>query len=90
MSNAVKLLLIVSFFINTSFARERRFSTDFSGNIDAQSKELVKPESAKDLGQDWSSPAPFNMVYGNIDARMNLNASTLDVNWFFRYTRSDV
>jgi hypothetical protein len=71
-----------------SFA-QAKIKTQFKGDVDAQVKGLQNTKTAKDLGQNWNYET-MNLVYGNIDGKFNFRKSSLNINWFFRYSESNL
>lgn len=65
--------------------------TEFSGNIEGQYRDTRNNSEAKqDLNQKWDHEN-FKLLYGNINNRTEFDNNTaLEVNWFGRYTNSDL
>jgi hypothetical protein len=85
----IKYFALVILVLSTSIKTQAEVKSEFKGNIDAQVKGLQNSKTAKDLGQNWNSET-MNLVYGNIDGKFMFRRSTLKLNWFFRYSESNL
>lgn len=63
--------------------------SEFSGNLDAQAKGLKNTNTAKDKGQDWNNENMY-LIYSNIKGRLIFRKAKLNINWFLRYSISDL
>jgi hypothetical protein len=63
-------------------------TTDFSGNIEAQSRQSWNNEQAKeDLFQDWDEEQ-FHLIYGNLSGKIEFKDFKIESNWFVRHSYS--
>ena len=82
-------LLIVPILL-WSLTSEAEIQKEISGNLEGQFRQSENNEDAKeDLFQDWDSEN-FQMVYGNLNGRVEMGDSRLEANWFARYSQSDL
>ncbi len=83
----MKILFLI--LLLPTFANAMR--ADLTGNVEAQTRESMNNEQAKeDLFQDWNKEK-FHLVYGNLDGKVEFdNNSFIDTNWFVRYTNSEL
>lgn len=65
------------------------FEANFSGNLDAQTKALKNTNMAKDLGQNWDHKK-INLIYSNIKGRVMFRKTAININWFLRYSQSEL
>jgi hypothetical protein len=80
-------LLFALFFFTSVAAFAAK--TEFSGNLEAQTRQSTNNQEAKGfpLGQNWDK-STFNLLYGNLNGKVKFDKSTLEANWFVRYTSS--
>lgn len=66
-------------------------NTEFSGNIEGQIRHSTNNREAKKspLFQDWDSET-FNLIYGNLNGKVEMGDSRFEANWFGRYSQSDL
>jgi len=81
----ITLLLLTTFTLQAS----AQIRSEFSGNLDAQAKGLKNTKTAKDLGQDWDSENMY-LLYSNIKGRLIFRRAKLNINWFLRYSQSEL
>jgi len=90
-----KYFFVALLFISGSALAE--FKTEFSGNLEIQSRNSWNGEEAKNLSllndqipsQDWDSQN-FSLIYGNLNGKVNLSNSRIESNFFVRHSRSDL
>lgn len=63
--------------------------SEFSGNLDAQAKKLKNSNTAEKLDQNWDEEDML-LIYTNIKARVHFRRSKMNINWFLRYSQSDL
>ena len=63
--------------------------SEFSGNLDAQAKKLKNSSTAEKLGQNWDEEDML-LIYSNIKARFHFRRSKININWFLRYSQSEL
>lgn len=80
------LLPLLVVFSANSFAI---IKSEFSGNLDAQAKKLKNSNTAEDLGQNWDEEDML-LIYSNIRGKIHFRKSTFNINWFLRYSQSDL
>lgn len=81
----ITLVLLITF-TTSAFGIIR---SEFSGNLDAQAKGLKNTNTAKDLGQDWDTENMY-LIYSNIQGRFIFRKAKLNINWFLRYSQSEL
>ena len=85
----IKHLLLISLaFCSVTFAQSP-LKVEFTGNIDLQTKGIKNLKQAKDLGQDWDHEV-LNLAYANLNSHVHFKRSSLKVNWFLRYSESEL
>lgn len=64
--------------------------TDVSGNIEAQTRRSWNNDQAKeDLYQDWDEEQ-FNLLYGNLNGKVEFEGFRVEANWFVRHSQSSL
>jgi hypothetical protein len=64
--------------------------TEFSGNLEAQSRHVKNQEGAKkELLQNWNEEQ-FHLIYGNLNFKTKFRNSRLEANWFVRHSYSEL
>jgi hypothetical protein len=85
----IKLFILINL-ISLNAMANSIIRSDFSGNIDAQAKALKNTQTAKDLGQDWDQENMY-LLYGNVTSNVYFKKKAkLHVNWFWRYSQSEL
>jgi len=66
-------------------------STEFSGNIEGQTRQSWNnPEAKSDLYQNWDKET-FSLVYGNLNGKVDFEGgSHFEANWFVRHSYSNL
>lgn len=66
-------------------------TSEFSGNLEVQTRHSKNNKEAKKspLFQDWDEEN-FNLVYGNLNGKIEFGTSRIEANWFGRYSQSDL
>lgn len=66
-------------------------TSEFSGNLEVQTRHSKNNREAKKspLFQDWDEEN-FNLIYGNINGKLEFANSRIEANWFGRYSESDL
>lgn len=82
-------LLVVLMFVSFNIYADQIVRSEFSGNLDAQVKGLKNTNTAKDAGQDWNEET-MNLIYSNIRGRVYFKRSKMNINWFLRYSQSEL
>lgn len=81
------LLLCLCLFPALAFAQVK---AELSGNVEAQTRYSWNNEKAKkDLAQDWDQEE-FNLIYGNVNGKLEFINSRLETNVFGRHSKSDL
>lgn len=84
----VAFSIILFLFMGHAFAE---ITSEFSGNLEVQTRHSKNNKEAKKspLFQDWDEEN-FNLVYGNINGKVEFANSRIEANWFGRYSESDL
>lgn len=85
----IKYIAFILIAFSAPVLAEGPIKTNFSGNIDVQAKGMQNSKTSKDLGQDWNYES-MNLIYGNVDGTFMFRKSSLHLNWFFRYSESNL
>jgi hypothetical protein len=88
------LFIFCVFSTTTAFSQ---IKTEFSGNLEVQSRNSWNGDEAKSLNlindqiptQDWDSEN-FSLIYGNLNAKVDFSNSRLESNFFARHSKSDL
>ena len=85
------MIKFITFVLLTTFTTgaSAAIRSEFSGNLDAQAKGLKNTNTAKDLGQDWDNENMY-LLYSNIKGRIMFRKTALNINWFLRYSQSEL
>jgi hypothetical protein len=79
------IFLLILFLTTPLLAAE----TEFSGNLEAQSRHSWNNPEAKDLFQNWNQK-DFHLIYGNLNGKVQFKDSKLEANWFVRHSYSEL
>jgi hypothetical protein len=85
-------MIIFSFLaivLTCSISSASSMKTEIDGNIDAQFRSANNQSDAETLGQNWSHEN-FSLLSTNTHAIFSLKNSKLEINWFNRYSQSDL
>lgn len=84
-------LILLIFILGLTLNVSAEITTEFSGNIEAQTRYSKNNKEAKKspLFQDWENES-FNLLYGNINGKVEFGTSRIEANWFGRYSQSDL
>ena len=89
------LTIILGLITSNLLIAAENIKLEFSGNLDAQVKQLHNPDSAKSLqsqktADDWQDEGLY-LLYTNINAKFLIKKHTkIELNWFARYAQSNI
>jgi hypothetical protein len=59
-------------------------------HAELQTKNVSQTSAQKEVDSSWEGTEGFHTFYSNFDGELKVNKSSVDINWFFRHSQSDL